>query len=196
MPWTKSGHRFPSIYFFMPADCDLIGDHPTFLLIVDQALSLLSPVVKERFPVASISSGSLVSISDFWHFAQRKTAILGSFSFTSVPPLTPLSLTHAAIFSSRIVGAYSASDPSININIYAEPAMSQTTYKVPGPRKMFLISQATVFHIGHISGSSLNSRLERSVNGSSTTPCSKEALRGKMGRRLMLMIILSLGYLL
>ncbi|KAJ3563644.1 hypothetical protein NP233_g8808 [Leucocoprinus birnbaumii] len=30
-------------------------------------------------------------------------------------------------------GAYSASDPSININIYADPAKSQTTYKVPGP---------------------------------------------------------------
>ncbi|KAF9450060.1 lytic polysaccharide monooxygenase [Macrolepiota fuliginosa MF-IS2] len=30
-------------------------------------------------------------------------------------------------------GAYDASDPSININIYLDPAASQTTYKVPGP---------------------------------------------------------------
>ncbi|EJD51748.1 cellulose-growth-specific protein [Auricularia subglabra TFB-10046 SS5] len=33
----------------------------------------------------------------------------------------------------KFPGAYSASDPSININIYSDAARTQTTYKVPGP---------------------------------------------------------------
>ncbi|KZV93255.1 cellulose-growth-specific protein [Exidia glandulosa HHB12029] len=33
----------------------------------------------------------------------------------------------------KFPGAYSASDPSININIYSSEALTQTTYKVPGP---------------------------------------------------------------
>lgn len=35
----------------------------------------------------------------------------------------------------KFPGGYSASDPSININIYSSTASSQTTYKVPGPGK-------------------------------------------------------------
>ncbi|KAG9092979.1 hypothetical protein FS749_015283 [Ceratobasidium sp. UAMH 11750] len=33
----------------------------------------------------------------------------------------------------KFPGGYSASDPSININIYAAPASTATTYAIPGP---------------------------------------------------------------
>lgn len=46
------------------------------------------------------------------------------------------SATPPASSTVKFPGGYSASDPSININIYSADATSQTTYKVPGPGKL------------------------------------------------------------
>lgn len=57
--------------------------------------------------------------------------------------------TPSSAYTIKLPGGYSASDPSINMNIYTTEAAATTTYKVPGPGLCFysypLLAQAYAY---------------------------------------------------